>query len=308
MNDIKVFGHQAPDTDATSSAIVWAWFLTHHRNVKATAYVLGQPNTEADFVLKKWGFETPKILKEISKDDTVAIVDTNNPDELFTNINEAEIHSIIDHHRLAGGLKTSSPLEIIIQPYASTMTVMFNVMNIKAEDLPREIAGLMLSGIVSDTLEFRSPTTTPTDEKLAKDLAKALEINITDYANEMFDAKSNISHFTDSELLRLDSKIVEIKGKNIRIAVLETTNPTMVLDRKESLVTSIKQVCKEDNVELVLLFVIDILKQEATLLTYNNNIKELAAEAFDVTTDSDIVILPGIVSRKKQIIPALSRS
>lgn len=307
MNEIKVFGHQAPDTDATASAIVWAWFLNNHRDRNATAYVLGTPNTEADFVLKKWGFDMPPLLEEVSKDDTVAIVDTNNADELFSNINDTEILTIIDHHKLTGGLKTDSPREIIIQPYASTMTVMYNVMNIEPAEFPKEIAGLMLSGILSDTLEFRSPTTTPADEKLARELAAALDIDITSYANEMFDAKSQISHFSDTELLRLDSKIVEINGENLRIAVLETTNPGLVLDRRESIVGAIDKVCEEDHVQHVLLFIVDILNQEATLLTHNDHVKEMVSKAFDVTTDSDIVVLPGIVSRKKQIIPALSR-
>lgn len=308
MNEIKVFGHQAPDTDATASAIVWAWFINNYRNQKAKAYVLGTPNTEADFVLKKWGLEMPSLLKEVSKDDTVSIVDTNNTDELFPNINDTEIVSIIDHHKLTGGLKTDSPREIIIQPYASTMTVMYNVMNIQPVDFPREIAGLMLSGILSDTLEFRSPTTTPADEQLARELASTLDINITEYANEMFDAKSQISHFSDTELLRLDSKIVEIKGENLRIAVLETTNPQIILARKESIIKAIDKVCQEDHVQHVLLFVIDILKQEATLLTHNDHVKEIASNAFETTVNGDTIILPGIVSRKKQIIPALSRT
>lgn len=308
MNEIKVFGHKAPDTDATSSAIVWAWFLNNNRDQSAKAYVLGNPNTEAMFVLDKWGFDVPDILEEISKNDIVSIVDTNNVDELFPNINDAEIISIIDHHKLTGGLKTDSPLEVVIQPYASTMTVMYNIMNIKSADFPKEIAGLMLSGILSDTLEFRSPTTTAADEKLARELATALDVDITEYATAMFDAKSNIAEFSDTELLRMDSKIVEIGGENLRIAVLETTNPSTVLERRKSLITAIDQVCLEDHVQHVLLFVIDILKQEATLLTHNNHVKEMASKAFEVTINEDTVVLPGIVSRKKQIIPALSRA
>ncbi|MGB0925381.1 MAG: DHH family phosphoesterase, partial [Minisyncoccia bacterium] len=166
MNEIKVFGHRSPDTDASASAIVWAWFLTNHRNQPASAYILGKVNTEAQFVLDTWGHSMPPILDQVNADDSVAIVDTNNLDELFENINETNIISIIDHHKLAGNLKTNLPLELVIQPYASTMTVMYNIMNIEPADLPRNIAGLMLSGIISDTLEFRSPTTTDADRNL----------------------------------------------------------------------------------------------------------------------------------------------
>jgi manganese-dependent inorganic pyrophosphatase len=229
MKEIKVFGHQSPDTDAVSSTIVWAWYLREHRKLEANPYVLGTTNKEALFVLNKWGFSLPPLLSSVSAGDDVSIVDTNNADELFPNINDANIVSIIDHHKLTGGLKTSTPLEVVIQPYASTMTVMYNVMNIEPKDLPKEIAGLMLSGILSDTLKFRSPTTTNDDKNLAEKLASVLGVDIEAYASEMFNAKSDISDFSDDELVKLDSKVFEIKGKQIRISVVETTNPESVL-------------------------------------------------------------------------------
>lgn len=306
MNEIKVFGHQSPDTDATCSAIVWAWFLSEHRGQPAKAYILGEPNTEAAFVLETWGVEKPPVLASITSDDVVSVVDTNNAEELFPNINDAYILSIIDHHKLTGGLRTNSPREIVIQPYASTMTVMYNVMNIEPTDFPREIAGLMLSGILSDTLEFRSPTTTDTDKLLAENLAKALGTDVTAYANDMFAAKSDVSHMSDEEIVRMDSKIFEIKDINVRVSVVETTDPQQILDRKASLVAALDQVRDEDNVEQVLFFVVDILKEEATLFLHNDAVKAMAKDAFNAATENDTVVLPGVVSRKKQIIPALS--
>jgi manganese-dependent inorganic pyrophosphatase len=303
---IKVFGHQSPDTDATCSALVWAWFLSTRRKTPAIAYVLGTPNTEAQFVLEHWNVVAPELLTTVSKEDVVSIVDTNNADELFSNINDCNIISIIDHHRLTGGLKTHLPLEVVIQPYASTMTVMFNIMNIEPADFPREIAGLMLSGIVSDTLAFRSPTTTPTDQALAEKLAAAVGISIDEYASQMFAAKSDISHFSDEELLRLDSKIYDLKGIQTRVAVLETTDPTTVLARKDALMTAMDSVAAADNVDQVLLFVIDILKEGATVLIQNETIREIIEKGFDMNTSGDTHVLPGVVSRKKQIVPALS--
>lgn len=305
MNEIKVFGHRSPDTDATASAVVWAWFLNTHRKQKATAYILGEVNTEADFVLKKWNIEKPSILRGVEEGDTVAIVDTNNLDEVFENINDTNIISVIDHHKLSGNLKTATPLEVVLQPYASTMTVMFNIMNIEPEDFPREIAGLMVSGILSDTLEFRSPTTTADDTELAKKLAEALEIDISSYAQEMFDAKSNIDHFSAQELLRMDSKIFDVKGSNMRVSVLETTNPSTVLERFDEISAEMPKICEEDNVEQILLFVIDILKEEATCLIPDEKTKELIAQAFDTEVSEKTVVLDNVVSRKKQILPAL---
>jgi manganese-dependent inorganic pyrophosphatase len=308
MEKIKVFGHKSPDTDATMSAIVWAWFLNEHRKQDAEAFILGEPNTEALFVLKKWNIQKPSILDSVKHSDKVVIVDTNNVDELFENINDTEIISIIDHHRLTGGLKTSAPLEVVIQPYASTMTVMYNIMNIEPKDFPSEIAGLMLSGILSDTLEFRSPTTTKEDERLARSLAEALGINISSYAKEMFDAKSDVSSFSEKELVRMDSKITEIQGESIRISVLETTNPQTILERKNLLFEAIDEVCQEDHLHHVMLFIVDILNEEAILLTKNEHVKEIVSKAFSVQPNEDMFILPGIVSRKKQIIPMLSKN
>jgi len=142
MNSIKVFGHASPDTDATCSAIVWSWFINEHRSRNSSAYVLGAPNTEAQFVLGRWGVETPPVLEQVVEGEDVAIVDTNNTQELFPNINETNIISIIDHHKLTGGIETSNPVEIIIQPYACTMTVMFTVMNLQVNELPEHVAGL----------------------------------------------------------------------------------------------------------------------------------------------------------------------
>ncbi|MFT7016208.1 MAG: manganese-dependent inorganic pyrophosphatase [Candidatus Paceibacteria bacterium] len=306
-NMIKVFGHRSPDTDATSSAIVWAWYLKEHRNKNAQAYILSQTNTEALFVLDYWDVALPETLETVSNDDNVAIVDTNNADELFENINETNIISIIDHHKLTGGLRTDLPMEVVIQPYASTMTVMYNVMNIEPEDFPREIAGLMLSGIISDTLEFRSPTSTPDDKNLAEQLALVLDINISEYADQMFAAKSDIGHFSDEELLRLDSKIFSINEKSTRVSVLETTCPQMVLDRKDGIIAAMPKILQDDNVEQVFLFIIDILKQEAVMLIPDNNTKIIAEAAFEVIITEDTITLSGIVSRKKQILPALTR-
>ncbi len=302
---IKVFGHKAPDTDATGSAIIWSWFLGT-KDVEATPYVLGTPNTEAAFVLERWGYETPALLEEVTADDMVVVVDTNNPAELPDGINDSTIIEIIDHHMLVGGLKTSQPINITIAPMASTATVMADMMGDDLETAPDAIKGLILSCILSDTLEFRSPTTTDFDVELANQLAGELGLDIPTYAGEMFAAKSDVSHFSDAELLRLDSKEYEVGGTKFRVSVLETTSPETVLSRKDSLLDSMTAVASEDGVDQVLLFVVDILKEEATLLVPNDLVKSVAEKSFDASVDGDAVVLPGIVSRKKQIIPNLN--
>jgi manganese-dependent inorganic pyrophosphatase len=300
-----VFGHKSPDTDATLSAIIWAWYLTNRRGGDAEARLLGEPNTEASFVLKHWGFAKPEIIADVAEAQPVVIVDTNNPAELPPGINDANIMAIIDHHMLVGGLKTKTPINVVMRPLACTATVMHDIMGDDVAGLPREIKGAMLSCILSDTLEFRSPTTTPHDKAVAEKLAADLGVSIPELAVKMFEAKSDVSAFSDAALLRMDSKEYTVAGKELRISVLETTAPKVILDRKASLMRSMLDVAKEDGADQVLLFVIDILKEEATLLVPNDLVKQLAEASFGAQVTGDTVVLPGIMSRKKQIIPSL---
>ena len=302
---IKVFGHKAPDTDSTGSPIIWAWYLTEVKGTPAKAVLLGEPNTEAAFVLKHWGLDKPEIIADVSADDSVVIVDTNNPAELPASVNDAKILGIIDHHMLVGGIKTKTPIDITIRPLACTATIMHDLMGADLARAPRAIKGAMLSCILSDTLEFRSPTTTDHDRAVAEKLAADLGVKIADFAAEMFAAKSDVSAFSDAELLRMDSKEYNVAGKELRVSVLETTAPKVVLDRKDSLMASMVDVAKEDGADQVLLFVVDILKEEATLLVPNDLVKQMAEASFGCTVTGDTVVLPGIMSRKKQIIPAL---
>ena len=303
---IKVFGHISPDTDATCSAIIWSWYINNHTSLKSEPFVLGNPNKEALFVLKKWGFEVPEVLSELKEGDEVMIVDTNNPQELPEKIKDANILSIVDHHRITGGIETKSPIDVTVRTFASTASVIYSIIAEKKSDIPDNISGLILSCILSDTLEFRSPTTTSYDINTAEELASKLGVNIKEYANEMFDAKSDVSDFTDKGLIHLDSKKTAVGGKNFRVSVVETTNPKSILDRKEGIVSSIKEVIKEDgDIDDVLFFVVDILKEESIVFTYNDFIKEIIHISFGGSKDDDTAVLPKIVSRKKQIIPML---
>ena len=299
-----VFGHKSPDTDSTGSPIAWAWYLTH-TGTPAKPVLLGEPNTEAAFVLRHWGLEKPEIISGVEAGQSVVIVDTNNPAELPEGINAADIRQIIDHHKLVGGLETKGPIDITIRPLACTATIMHDLMGDALAAAPRGIKGAMLSCILSDTLEFRSPTTTPHDRTVAEALAADLGVDLAEYTAEMFAAKSDVSAFSDAELLRMDSKEYQIDGTKFRVSVLETTAPKVLLDRKARLMEAMSAVAAEDGVDQVLLFVVDILNEEATLLVPNDLVRAVADKSFGARTDTDVVVLPGVMSRKKQIIPNL---
>lgn len=300
-----VFGHKSPDTDSTGSPIIWAWYMNDVQGVAAKPVLLGEPNTEAAFMLRRWSLDKPEIIEDVADGQACVVVDTNNPAELPANINNADIRAIIDHHKLVGGIETKGPIEVTIRPVACTATIMHDLIGADMDKMPEAIKCAMLTCILSDTLEFRSPTTTDHDREVAEKLAAELGISIPDYAEEMFAAKSDISAFSDAELLRMDSKEYEVDGVKFRVSVLETTSPATVLNRKDSLMEAMKAVAEEDGVDQVLLFVVDILNEESTLIVPNDLVRTVARKSFGAEAEGDTVVLPGVVSRKKQIIPNL---
>lgn len=301
-----VLGHKSPDTDSTGSPILWAWYLNEVKGQPAEAVLTGEPNNEAAFMLEKWDLPKPRIINDLDAGQPCVIVDTNNPAELPANINDADVQAIIDHHKLVGGLETKGPIDITIRPLACTATIMIDLMGADADKMPDAIKGAALTCILSDTLEFRSPTTTPHDKAVAERLAAELGLDVADYAAEMFAAKSDVSAFSEAELLRMDSKEYEVGGTKFRVGVLETTAPAPILARKSALMAAMDTVAAEDSLDQVLLFIVDILNEEATLLVPNDLVKTLAEKSFGASVTGDTVVLPGVMSRKKQIIPNLT--
>uniref|UniRef100_A0A7S4VTB1 DHHA2 domain-containing protein n=1 Tax=Alexandrium monilatum TaxID=311494 RepID=A0A7S4VTB1_9DINO len=169
------------------------------------------------------------------------------------------------------------------------------------------IAGLMLAGILSDSLGFRSPTTTEIDKHHAEELAKLAGLNMSAFADGMLNAKAKVDHLTPMELLKMDSKIYTIGGKKLRVSVLETTQPTSVLSKKASLVHTMKELVEDEKLDEVLFFIVDILQEAALFLSGSRTASAMVEKAWHIRVDEDtgLAILPGVLSRKKQIIPAL---
>lgn len=305
-NNIKIFGHKVPDTDTVASAIVYAWYYTNIKKRPADAYVLGELNKETEYVLERFGFDTPPLLESFEDGDKIVVVDTNNTNELPDNIHDVELVEIIDHHKLAGGIITPSPVTVTMRPLASTASLIYTVMNPELHTIPENVAGLMLSALISDTLALRSPTTTEEDRLIAETLAGIANVEVQELAGEMFTAKSDISHLQDEELLVMDSKVFDIKGKKLRVSVIETTNPEQPLGRKEGIKEAIQTYVENNDVQDVLLFVVDILNENAVPIVAAERAQKIVEDAFDVQLDPQKdTVLEGIVSRKKQIIPRL---
>jgi len=305
---IKVFGHKSPDTDTVCSAIAYAWYLTNRKNIESKAYIQGSINRETEFVLNAFKVNRPDLLGKLSEADKVVIVDTNNPEELPDNLESAEILEILDHHKLAGGLSTSQPISVTIKPIACTATIIWQKMNQEGNaDISKDIAGLMVSAITSDTLKFTSPTTTEEDRKAAQELAKIAGIDIDKHAKKMFESKSDLSGMNPSDILLSDSKIFDMSSKKVRISVIETTKPENALQLKGDLITQMQNIKKNETLYAMFFFIIDILKSEATLIVPSKHEESLAEKAFNSSFKDGIMILPGIVSRKKQIVPAIEK-
>lgn len=302
---LSVFGHKAPDTDTTTAALVYAWEL-NEKKIAATPYILGDLNPETEYVLKTLEVEKPALLGDLAAKADVAIVDTNNPEELPDGIDKAVVHSIVDHHKLVGGLKSSSPLEIDMRAYCSATSILYSRAKAAGLEIPKKIAGLMLAGLLSDSLGFRSPTTTDLDKVHAAELGKLAGLDVTEFANNMLDAKAEIGHLKPDELVLMDSKKFTIGGKKLRVSVIETTKPATPLKISTDLCKAMKDKVVEEKLDDALMFVVDILNEASTVLTCTPTASKIVEKAWDAKPNSEgYIYLPGVLSRKKQMIPKL---
>ncbi len=308
MDQVKVLGHINPDTDATCSAIVYAWYLKEHMAMNAKPVLAGEPNREALYVLKRFNVEQPEITSELVEGEKVVLVDTNNTEELVKGYDKAEIIEIVDHHKLVGGLTTAAPIKITMRPVACIGTLLFQIFNENGvKGIPANIAGLMVSSILSDTLKFTSPTTTDDDKKAVEELAKIAGVEINELADAMFAAKSDLAGMDEKAILTMDSKIFDLGGKRLRISVLETTKPENALNLISSLKAKMTEMKAEEKLDGFFFYIIDIINSSAEVIVANDWEKEIIAKAHGVEFSGDTVTLPGVVSRKKQIVPNIEK-
>jgi manganese-dependent inorganic pyrophosphatase len=309
MAAIKVIGHINPDTDSTCTPSIYAWYLKEKKGLDAKVYVANEPNKEALYLLERFKFDKPEILKEIKEDDKLVIIDTNNADELIEGYDKAEILEIIDHHKLFGNVKTSSPVQITMRPVACVATIVWGMMKAGgATDVPENVAGMLLGSILSDTLNYTSPTTTQEDRDAGKELADIAKVDSNELAAKMFEAKSDLSGMNADDILHMDSKIFVMEGKQIRVSTLETTNTGLALGMSADIKKRMEELKNEESLDMVLFFVVDIINSSANALVTNEEEKKLIEKAFNVEFTSETVNLPGVVSRKKQMIPAIEKA
>ena len=234
MEEVIVFGHKSPDTDTICSAIVMADLQTKIRGKKVTPCRLGEINEETKFALKKFNAEAPKFIEKVEEGQKVILVDHNEFSQSVEGIENAKIEAVVDHHRI-NNFETSEPLFYYAQPVGCTSTILFELYSSNNIEIPAQMAGLMLSAIISDTLLLKSPTTTEKDKKALEALAKIADVDVNIYGLEMLKAGTNLDKYTEDELIRLDAKKIEKEDIKYVIAQVNTVSIPDILKRKEKI-------------------------------------------------------------------------
>ncbi|CAM3788806.1 manganese-dependent inorganic pyrophosphatase [Deinococcus frigens] len=307
---LPVFGHLNPDTDAIASALVYAHLLSR-QGTPAQAYRLGELNFETPFVLQKAGVEVPPLLPALDAGTAVALVDHNERAQSAPNLADLQVTHVVDHHKL-GDLSTMQPAFLRFEPVGCTATLLLKLHREARLSVERADATLMLSAVLSDTLHFRSPTTTPDDREAVAFLAPIARVrDVMAYALEMFAAKSDLGDTPAAELLRMDYKVFAFGDPALAqrwgLGMIETTNPAYVFGRQAELLAAMRAAKAADGLDGVLLGVVDILNGTNRMLVPGESEAQVVQAAFAAPTVDGVADLGDRISRKKQIVPALEQ-
>lgn len=304
MSKVLVFGHQNPDTDAIGAAIAFA-HLQNKLNKEAEAVALGEPSEETQYALDYFQLPAPRVIKTASSETKdVILVDHNEFQQSIADIAELNILAVVDHHRIAN-FETANPLYYRAEPVGCTSTIVLKMYQELNVEVPKAMAGMMLSAIISDTLLFKSPTSTEEDVKAAKVLAEIAEVDMEEYGLAMLKAGTNLSDKSAEVLLDLDAKSFPMGEKNVRIAQINTVDLLELFERQAELETVMAKENQINNYDLFVLVVTDILNSNSELLVVGNA-KEKVEAAFGINLMNQRAFLPGVVSRKKQVVPQLT--
>ena len=297
-----IIGHKNPDTDTVCSAIAYENFL-NEQGTEAKAFALGELNNETRFVLDKFGVKEPEKISELPHGTEIILLDHNEEKQSIDNLQDLDIVEIIDHHKVK--LETDKPISIFIKPLGSSCSIIAEKYFDTNTQLPENIAGILLAGIISDTLFFRSPTTTEIDKELVKKLNEIVGIEeLEKFSLEMFNAKSDLGDISTEELIKLDYKTFDFKDGTYGIGVMETTNVNFGLNKKDEILAKLKEIKSNDGLKGVFFVIVDILNEKSYTFCSGEEEKELFTRLFDAKEKSNgALFVDKLVSRKKQIVP-----
>ena len=300
---IYVMGHKNPDSDTIISSIATAELLKQ-RGLDAVAVKQGDITPETKFILDTFKLEVPETLTSVS-DKEIALVDTTELSQLPDDIDNAKVLFVADHHKL-GGLKTASPLEFYGQPVGSTATILTNVFTSENKNIPANIAGAMLCAVLSDTVLFKSPTTTNCDKDAVEKLAKIAGVEKPlDLGLQMLKVKSSIENDSATDLINRDFKEFNIHGKKFGIGQIELIDGSMADSKKPTILEEMKKIQSNSGYNTILLLITDIMKEGSELLVVSDDIPSIE-NVFGIKCDENhCAWVDGMMSRKKQVVPPL---
>ena len=295
-------GHIIPDSDSVCSAISLAYLLNKIGR-EATPARQGELNPETKFILDKFGFEAP-VLKTSFAGDELFITDYSDIAQAPQDLDKTTVVGIVDHHKL-GDITTSAPLECWIRPVGCTNTIVKEMYDYHKVEIPANIAAIMMCAILSDTVIFKSPTCTPLDIQVVKELSKICGIeDFGALGMEMFKVKSEVEGTPIRELVMRDYKNFDMHGQKVGVGQLEVVDGSVFDKIKDDLMEDIKKVKDEQNLHTVALLLTDIMKEGSEVLVVSND-TSIFEKAFNCKLEDGKVWLDGCLSRKKQIIPFL---
>jgi len=304
MTKIQVIWHKNPDTDCTLSAIIMTDFLTQ-RWYDAAAYIQWNLNKETQYLLEKYNIKKPEVKNSLNSDVEVCLVDHNEASQAPDNLDELNITWLIDHHKIQ--FSSNNPLNIRVEPLCSTASILYKMYKESHYEISSHIATMMLACIMSDSLLWKSPTTTPEDKIIAWELQKIAKVNsLEDFAMPMFEAKSDLWDISTSDLIQYDYKNFEFGDIKIWVGTLETTNPGYGLWRKQEILAWLEILKQEQNLKFIMFSVVDILWENNTTITLNGNDSSIIEQVFWVKSIDNLSNLWPLLSRKKQIMPKLT--
>ena len=306
MSNVFVLGHKNPDTDSICSAISYA-YLKNETGMEAEPIRLGELNNETIFALEKFGFDAPRLVERVSSEvSQVILVDHNERQQSAEDIDEVQVIEVVDHHRIAN-FETTDPLYFRAEPVGCTTTILLKLFKENDVEVPANIAGLMLSAIISDSLLFKSPTCTEQDVQAARELAGIAGINAEEYGLAMLKAGADLSNKTLEDLISLDSKEFEAGEHRFEVAQVNAIDVNEVISRQKELEILMNQVIEKKGLDLFVFAVTDILNNDSAAIVLGKR-AGIIETAFKSSVVDNRVLLPGVVSRKKQIVPVITEA
>ena len=300
MEKVLIFGHKSPDTDTICSSIVMEKLQNQKMGEGFEAVRLGEINKETEYALNYFNVEKPRLIESVEEGQKVILVDHNEAAQSADGIEKAEITSVVDHHKIK--IQTSTPLFYMCQPVGCTSTIIYEIAKMNNLEIDKTMAGLMLSAIISDTLLLKSPTCTEKDVKAAKELEKIAEVDMNVYGLEMLKAGTDLSIYTEKELLKLDSKQLEKDGVKYMVAQVNTVSIESVLERKEKIEQAMQEAIAENGINLLMFVITDIVNSNSEAIVLGDK-TDVVTKSYEIK--DNIIVMPGVVSRKKQIIPLI---